>query len=151
LTTEANGDVEALALAVPTDHLGGGTPPTLLAMYDAARRAYAAARIGAWSRASAAAATLATQWAAHPAGVRVPPRLVRPTGRAVTRLGAVVSRHQRDRARDAALLAELATLDLELQYRAPAAIDRDRFNVWTHRVVSDAAAHNVAGVRGDGI
>src|SRR5215207_8982950 len=40
-------------------------------------------------------------------------------------------------------------LDLQLRYRPPAEIDRERFDLWARRLVVDANAGNAAGVTGD--
>jgi hypothetical protein len=69
----------------------------------------------------------------------------------VALVAAAVERHQPFRSRDRALQAALAVLDLQLQYRSAPAVDRDRFATWAQRVISDAAANNIAGVRGDGV
>ena len=42
-----------------------------------------------------------------------------------------------------------SVLDLELRYRPPTEIDRDRFHLWTQQLRVDAAAKNLAGVTGD--
>ena len=42
-----------------------------------------------------------------------------------------------------------ATLDLQLQYRPPAEIDRDRFELWARRARLDARAGRRAALRGD--
>jgi hypothetical protein len=151
LTTESNGDTEGLALAVPTDSLHRAVPHTLKEMLAAAMIAYRASGRRDWPTAIAAATTLAAQWSAHRDTTHVPPRLVPPTQRLVNSLTHAVRAHERNRARDLALQTELATLDLQLQYRQPIGVDRDRFAVWTRRVISDAAAGDTGGVRGDAI
>ena len=42
-----------------------------------------------------------------------------------------------------------AALDLQLQYRPPAEIDRERFELWTRRARRDADARRRAALRGD--
>jgi hypothetical protein len=53
------------------------------------------------------------------------------------------------KARGAAVGVALAALDLRLQYRRPAAIDRARFHLWARQVLVDAAARDLPAVSGD--
>jgi hypothetical protein len=53
------------------------------------------------------------------------------------------------RARQAAFAVADAALDLQLQYRPPAAIDRDRLVLWARRAGADAAARSLPALRGD--
>jgi hypothetical protein len=150
------GDLEAMALAVPTDAASGPEPPELRRMLGAADRAFAARG----RRAAASAAQDASAaWAAH-RGSGVPPRLVAPLRRALTALDRAVAtgrpRKPRDaadrrrfEARSAALAVTDATLDLLLQYRAPAEIDRARFTRWARQALIDADARDRASLRGD--
>jgi hypothetical protein len=133
------GDLEAMALAVPTDARTGPVPPhlreVLAAAKDAATARRPAARRAATRRAVAA-------WRAHRRGGAPPPRLVAPLTRALRRL-------DRTARRAPAIAAAQAALDLELQYRPPAHVDRERFALWALRVAVDAAAGDRAGIYAD--
>ena len=146
--TAEGGDVEALALAVPTDALPGPPPEALARLASAADAAFRAATASRWQRAGASAAAAAAAWKAHRAG-GVPPRLVRPTRRALAALAPAVGAHRRAAARDAALDVLQAALDLELQYLPPVEIDRARLELWTRQVDVDADAGRVAAATGD--
>jgi hypothetical protein len=113
------GDLEAMAVAVPTDALPGGVPAELKTLYRAALA-------GDFRRAR-------TAWRAARQGV--PPRLVAPVERALER-------------RRGLALAQ-AALDLQLQYRPVAEIDRERLRLWARQVRLDAAARDRAGLSGD--
>jgi hypothetical protein len=52
-------------------------------------------------------------------------------------------------ARQSAFDIATAALDLQLRYRTPAEIDRERFDLWARRLTVDAAAGNAIGVTGD--
>jgi hypothetical protein len=136
------GDLEAMAVAVPTDALPGTTPKPLTRLYDAALQVYDAR---AAKRRRAAAHHAATAWNAYRKGA-VPRRLRAPTNRAVATLTRAV-RH--NRARTAALQTAQAALDLQLQYRPPVEIDRARMSLWARRVAVDAARRDRGGVNAD--
>lgn len=53
------------------------------------------------------------------------------------------------RARQAAIDVLQSTLDLELRYRPPSAVNRERFVLWTRQLLLDADAGDLAGVTGD--
>jgi hypothetical protein len=53
------------------------------------------------------------------------------------------------RARQAALRAEQATLDLELRHRPPAEVDLARLDLWARQLQVDAAAEDAGAVAGD--
>jgi hypothetical protein len=134
--TASGGDVEALALAVPTDALRGGAPNALAAMSAGAEAAFDG---------SGAAAGVAAAWAEYRRSGDVPRRLEQPTSAAVKRLGGAVPAERRQ----AALDVLQAALDLQLQYAAPAQIDRARFDAWLRQLLVDASAGADADVAGD--
>jgi hypothetical protein len=123
-------DLEALALAVPTDARPGPAPAALRRLWRAARASNVRAVRAAWRARGA-----------------VPRRLRAPTERAIRALER--ARPGSLRARAAALALAQAVLDLRLVYEPPVAIDRARFDVWARRVGVDAAARDRAGVLGD--
>ena len=125
------GDLEAMALAVPTDTLAGPMPAELTELHRAALARLAGRR--------ASAERMREAWR----DVRrrgVPARLAEPMTRALRRL---------DRTRLSAFAVADAALDLKLQYRPPAEIDRDRFELWARRARLDAAARRRSAVSGD--
>jgi len=142
------GDLEALALAVPTDALGGPPPAELEKLSRGADATFRAVGSRRWKAAFSAARRTRAAWRAHRVG-GVPPRLISPTNRALKALARAVKARDRGKARNAALDAALAALDLQLQYRPPAEIDRARFDLWTRQVRVDAAARKLSAVSGD--
>jgi hypothetical protein len=121
-------DLEALALAVPTDALAGPMPAELHTLHRHAIAALEGRR--------AAAGRMRDAWRAlRRRGV--PPRLAAPMTRAL-----------RARRRAAFAVAD-AALDLQLQYRPPADVDRDRFGLWARRARIDARAGARAALSGD--
>jgi hypothetical protein len=146
--TGDKGEVEALALAVPTDALDGPVPAQLKRLSRAAMRALRSSRSGRWRSASAGLRTASRVWGAYRRG-SVPPRLEAEMSRALRTLRAAVGRRARARAGSAAIDVRQSTLDLELRYRPPVEVDLGRFKLWAEQVLVDAAAGDVGGVRGD--
>jgi hypothetical protein len=141
-------DLEAMAVAVPTDAAAGPEPAELRRMLEGATGAFAAAGARRWRAASRAVAQVSAAWRAHRRG-GVPPRLAPPLARGLAALDRAVARRRPVRARHAALDVAQATLDLRLRHRAPAEIDRARFELWTQQALIDAAAANRPGLSGD--
>jgi hypothetical protein len=128
--TGSGGDVEALALAVPTDRLRRPMPAALRTLAS-----------------SADPAQVSTAWNALRSSV--PPRLAPPTTRAVEALTRAVAAGNRARARQAAIDVHQAALDLQLQYREPAEIDLARLDLWARQLLVDTDAGDIDALRGD--
>ena len=141
-------EVEALALAVPTDALDGSAPPALGTLSRAVALVAGPARAGNWTSASAGLKRVSRAWAAYRAEP-VPPRLEPEMNRAIGSLGAAVGKRQLTRTGVAAVDVAQSALDLNLRYRPAAEIDIGRFALWAEQVLVDAAAGDVGGVRGD--
>jgi hypothetical protein len=146
--TASNGELEALAVAVPTDAVAGPPPRALTRMSAHASAVLRAAGRARWRSAAASTRSLAADWRAVRAG-GVPRRLVAPAVRALRAVDREVRTRRRARARSAALDVTQAALDLELRYRPPATIDRARFALWTRRLELDAAARDRPAAMGD--
>ncbi len=142
------GDVEALAVAVPADALPGPTPRALQKLTRGANRVFRTVPSKRWRSVSAAVRKMKAAWKAHRAD-GVPRRLVAPTSRALKVLTRAAKAHNRGRTRNAALDVTQSALDLQLRYQPQAEIDRARFDLWTRQVGVDAAARNRAAVSGD--
>ena len=87
-------------------------------------------------------------WSTYRRSGDVPVRLVGPTGQALTSLSRLVDRDWA-RVRQAALDVKKAALDLELQYRPVADVDRGRFNAWLRQLLVDTNAEDHGAVLGD--
>jgi hypothetical protein len=137
--TGDHGDVEALALAVPTDTSQTPMPSGLRHLYADAR---SVVRGG---PAPGVVDRLAADWSAVPR--RDTPRLMVPVvSRAVA---AVRGADDRSGAQQAAVDLVLRTLDLQLRYRDPGEVNKDRVSLWCDQLVLDARAHDAAGVGSD--
>jgi hypothetical protein len=146
--TGGGGDVEALALAVPTDALSTPTPPELLTLESGAAEIFDAARSGDWTAARAAAGELTAAWETVRAG-EVPNRLAPQMSRALGALAAGVDNHTELAARRAAVDVARWSLDLQLRHRPVTEIDQARFDLWLAQLGIDAEAGDAAAVRGD--
>jgi len=146
--TGSGGDVEALALAVPTDRLPGPVPAELETLSAGADDIFDQARSGDWQAASATVGTMTGAWTTFRAG-DIPPRLEPPTSGALEELVRAVAAREPEKARQAAIDVAQAGLDLQLRHRPPAEIDRARFELWARQIVVDAAADDLALVSGD--
>jgi hypothetical protein len=146
--TGSGGDVEAMALAVPADRLDGRVPAALTSVRTGAEHVFDQVRAKAWAASGSTVQTLASAWATVRAG-QLPARIAGEMTRALATLEAAVGRHQRARAGTAAVDVARSALDLELRYRPPAEIDRERFALWARRILVDAAARDRGGVVSD--
>jgi hypothetical protein len=146
--TASDGEVEALALAVPTDALGGPPPPDLEFLSTSAWGILENARLGDWDAATATLTRMTKAWSTVRASNQ-PPRIEHRMGDAISALtGALRAERVRDTSQAAIDVAQSA-LDLELRYRPPAEIDAERFHLWSQQLRVDAAARDLAGVTGD--
>jgi hypothetical protein len=152
--TGAGGDVENLALAVPTDALAGPPPAELETLFNGAIDIFDAAESGDWDAAAASLETMTTAWAAYQAGGATPELLEAQMNRALTALAGdalvpAVNHRNSSGARQAAIDVAQASLDLQLRYRPPAEIDLARFDLWAQQLLADAAGDELDPVLGD--
>ena len=146
--TGGGGDVEALALAVPTDALSETTPTELMTLQAGANSIFDAAASKDWKAASATVKQMTTAWGTFRAGEV--PRLIEPRmTRALGSLAKAVDAQDPAQARQAAIDTARWSLDLQLRYRPPAEIDLARFDLWAAQLLVDAAAGDAAAVSGD--
>jgi hypothetical protein len=146
--TGGGGDVEALAMAVPTDAASGVLPPDLASMSDAAMGALDASLAGEWKTASARAADLTEAWKAFPSH-QVPRRVGTWIEGAVEELDEALAAPDRTGAPAAAIQAARWLLDLHLRYRPQVEVDLARLDLWAAQIEVDAAAGDAAAVGGD--
>lgn len=137
--TGDRGDVEALALAVPTDASDRLVPRGLESLYADARDVLRSGPDPTLVR------QLAADWSTVPRNDT--PRLMIPV---VTRaVGAVRRAPDPTAARQAAMDVALRALDLELRYRDPVDVDRARVSLWCDQLLLDAERHDFAAVGSD--
>jgi hypothetical protein len=146
--TGGGGDLEAIALAVPTDVLSAPVPAELNELERGASEAFDAARSGRWSGASAVLAGLRDAWDAYRT-TAMPPAIESRIDGALGRLSAGVRGQAPAPAGHAALDLARSVLDLQLRHRPPAEVDLARFDLWLARLVLDATAGDTAAVNGD--
>lgn len=143
-------DVEAMALASPTDSLPGGVPAELTTISNGANRIFAMplATPRQWTRAEHIAQRMLDAWLAFRAG-DVPPRLVRPTRIALRHLITRLEARQRSKTRSESIDAAYASNDLQLRYRPVTEVDTLRFELWVRRALVDATRGSVGATRSD--
>ena len=146
--TAGGGDVEALALAVPTDALSEPTPAELVTLESGAGDVFAAAGSKDWKAARATVKEMTAAWETVRAG-EVPDRLGPQMTRALAALAGAVDGHRTSAARQAAIDVARWSLDLQLRHRPVAEVDLARFDLWLAQMLVDAAAGDAAAVNGD--
>jgi hypothetical protein len=146
--TGGGGDVEALALAVPTDALAGAPPAELETLSTGATDILDAAESANWDAASATLGSMTAAWEAFQAGA-VPPLLDTQMSDALAALTEAVDARDPAKARQAAIDVAQTAFDFHLLHRPPAEIDLARFDLWARRLLVDAAANDAASVTGD--
>jgi hypothetical protein len=146
-TSDAS-DVEALALAVPTDSLSGTLPTELGTLSNGALDVFDAAESGDWNAASATVKKMSTAWEAYRAG-QVPEKIEPRMNEALAALTAAVDSQNTEQALQAAIDAAQWSLDLQLQYRPQTDVDLARLDLWAAQVMVDAEAGDVGAVGGD--
>ena len=145
--TASDSDVEALALAVPTDVVDAAIPPELESLETGARAAFDAAAAEDWPAVSSSVAEVTAAWD----GIRgEAPRLVEPVlDDAVAALGEAAEKRDPTATRQAAIDVARSALDLQLRHRPPTEIDIARFDLWLAQLLVNAAAEDGAGMRAD--
>jgi hypothetical protein len=146
--TGAGGDLEAAALAVPLNALGGPVPEDLASLSSAARQIMEASQVNDWSTASAGLDTTLAAWDSYRTG-DLPRMLEAQMSAALVELVAAVDAQQPAEIGQAAIAVAMAALDFELRHRPVSEIDLDLFDLWAARVGLDAAASDPANVVGD--
>jgi hypothetical protein len=149
------GNLEALAVAVPTDAQPGGVPPELATISQGANDVFDAVAAGNWDTATATLDAMKTAWATHQAAGTVPPLLETQMTLALDALTGnplvpAVDERNDEGAREAAIDVGMAARDLELQYRPVPEVDLARFDLWSRQLLVDsgsveADAGHVAG------
>jgi hypothetical protein len=146
--TGGGGDVEALALAVPTDAISEPTPAELVTLESGAADVFDAAQSKDWNAAQTAVETMTAAWETVRAG-EVPDRLEPQMSGALEALADGVGSRKASEARQAAIDVARWSLDLQLRHRPVTEIDLARFDLWAAQMLVDAAARDAAAVNGD--
>ncbi len=146
--TAGGGDVEALALAVPTDILAEPTPAELVTLERGASDIFATAEAKNWQATQAGVDQMSVAWETVRAG-DVPNRLEPQLRRALVALEDAVAGHEAAQARQAAIDVARWSLDLQLRHRPVTEVDLARFDLWAAQLLVDAEAGDAAAVNGD--
>ena len=147
-TGEGN-DLEALAVAIPTDALGTAMPQELSNLSTNAEELCDAAIRHDVATAATAFKRMTQAWTGHCAKSHVPPRLKEATDGALKSLKDALSGADQNKVSQSSLDVLLAVLDLQLQYRPVVSIDVARFDLWLRRIDADAQAKDDSGMRSD--
>jgi hypothetical protein len=146
--TAGGGDVEALALAVPTDAATGPLPAELTTMSSGALRVFDMAGSGDWGAASATLREMEAAWKTYRTGDV--PRLIEPRmNEALAVLARAVRSRQMAETRNAAIQAARSSFDLQLPYRSEPEVDLARMDLWAAQLLVDEAARDADGVGAD--
>jgi hypothetical protein len=146
--TGAGADVEALAVAAPTDRLATPEPPQLATLFTSASGMLGSVQARDWQAAAATRRRMSAAWR-RLRSTQQPKLVAARLGAALTGLRRAVKRHRAARAAQASIDAAHSMLDLRLRHRSPDEVDRDRFELWCHQVLVHAAVRDRAGVSGD--
>ena len=143
--TESDGELEALALAVPTDHVHTAEPPELAQLLTAAWGVVESARLEDWEAVDPTLARITDKWSAV-AAAPTPFRIARTMDDAVTALTDAVTARDPVAIENAAVDVARLALDVQILYRPVAAVDVERFHLHTQQLRIDAANGDAAGV-----
>ncbi len=146
--TDSDGDVEALALAVPRDAQTTPAAAELETLVTGAMTIAGGAQAGAGDDVVETLAGMNAAWDAYQA-TGAPALLAVRMRDALAALDAAVETADTGEIRQAALQAGQAALDLQLRHLSPGTVDAARFDLWTHQVNADAAALDEPALAGD--
>ncbi|CAN5251602.1 hypothetical protein BH18ACT12_BH18ACT12_24070 [soil metagenome] len=145
--TAGGGDLEALALAVPTDALPGSLPPELRFLSTSSVGVLELSRKGDWEPAAAVMKRMSSAWGTLNERQQ-PPMIAERLSENLTALTRAVQGRKPGRVAQKAIDVAQSVLDLELRHRPAAEIDVERFHLWTQQLRIDSAAEDLAGVTG---
>jgi hypothetical protein len=144
----AEGDLEALALAVPTDALPGFPPKELEILASGASEIFDAAQVEDWEAANESVQAISAAWDGFRGG-SVPPLLKAQTDSILALLAAAVEGQDPAESRQAAIDVARSSLDLQLRHRTAAETDLDLLELWARQVIVDAEAGDREAIIGD--
>jgi hypothetical protein len=146
--TSGAGDLEALALELPTDALPGEPPTELESLSKGANGLLELSRIKEWLAADATIRGMNADWATLQAG-NPPPLIADRLTKSLAALTDAVKARKAVQTAQKAIDVSQSVLDLELRHRAQSTIDAQRFYLWTQQLRVDAADEDLAGITGD--
>ncbi|MFC5219766.1 hypothetical protein [Streptomyces coerulescens] len=142
-TGTANGELEAVSLAVPPDAKRGPLPDRLAVLDKAAHSAQDGEVTDGDLKAVQAA------WTGYRDSDAVPDLLDKQMTRDLDTLAEAVGAGEQAEAHGAALRVAQNTTDLRLRYEPVRTVDLERFDMWARQLGIDAAARDEGAVAGD--
>ncbi len=146
--TGSEGNSEVVALAIPIDALPGFPPKQLETLSGGASEIFEAAQAEDWEAASAAVGEMTAAWDDYKTS-DVPPLLENQMGEALVALGTAVEAQEGANARQTAIDAARAALDLKLRHRTAAETDLDHLDLFARQILVDSEAGDRGAVIGD--
>ncbi len=146
-TTGAGSNLEALAVAVPTDAIATAEPSTLATVTTSCDQIYAAAKTADWTTAENSRTALTTAWNTYQSG-SVPPRLRIQFTNALTGLNASITSRSAEETQKAAVELSRSAFDIRLRYLSPSSIDKQRFRLWLLELMTEIVANEPAAMLG---
>jgi hypothetical protein len=146
LTTDAE-DLEAVAVAIPTNAESGGVPVEIRRMLTAAAGTFEYVRSEDWDRAKAS--TNRIQQNFDQVRATQPPRVVSTLITSLRSLKRAIARENVARAEQRSVDIAESTIDLEARYLPSQDIEVERFHNHTQRLRAHAAADSSGGVNGE--
>lgn len=147
-STGSGPNLEALAVAVPTDFIGGSVPEDLDDLSDGAETMFHLARRGSWREIESLFEEMEEDWADY-AATGVPPLLAAAMDDAIETLDEAVDARNRREVRQAAVDIAFAGIDFELRHEERTDIDLDLIEVFSLQLQIDRAAHDRGAIRSD--
>ena len=144
LTTNAT-EIEAMAVATPTNALPGGVPLEIRRILTAAWGTLEYARAEDWEQATFSTQRIATKFG-QLRSTQQPPRVITALSDALKALQAAVAAKQVGPAEQASVDVAQAAIDLEARYLEPERVEIARFHLHTQQLRVDAARGDKAGV-----
>lgn len=141
-------ELYGVALAAPTDAVGGSIPDELTTLASGAAELRADATPPDWSATAMTFNSMSAAWTSY-AGGDLSERLVIQMTDALEALSAAIDAQEAGDLRQAAIAVGGATLDFELAFRPIADVDVDRLELWVQQLQIDTASAEAALALGD--
>lgn len=149
-------NLEALALAVPTDALSGDVPAELGTITSSAFEVLSTIssqgespnELVDWDELSSNVDAMTAAWESY-RSEGLPSMLETEMNEALDSLTDAIAATDGAETTQAAINVARVSLDFELRYRPVTDVDHDRFVLWLHQLGLDAAADDAASVKGD--
>ncbi len=146
--TASNGELEALAVAVPTDALSTPVPTPLIGLTTAAWGILENARLHDWEAAEATVKRMNVRWQ-ELRSQNPPPMIAARMTKSLATLAVLVRARKVGPVTRVAIDVAESALDLQLRHRPPVEVDIERIHLHSQQLRVNAAAKDAAGVAGE--